>query len=154
MLEIELPNGLKKLGSYAFKECTSLKTAILPGSLESIPKGAFGECTSLSKVTIGDGVESLRENCFRYTALEELVVPSTVTEIEWDALYGCADEHVFNLYVMGIDTHLSIQSFSGFHIWGQLSDDVKENAIVHGYPQSSAARYCADKGIKFEVIDS
>ena len=49
--KVVVPEGVKKIGSYAFANLTALEEIVLPSTLESIEYGAFYGCSSLQKVT-------------------------------------------------------------------------------------------------------
>jgi len=50
-----IPNGVTKIDSYAFFECTSLNSVTIPNSVTSIGVGAFENCTYLTSVTFYTG---------------------------------------------------------------------------------------------------
>lgn len=60
----EMLDGITKIRSYAFYNCTSLASVTIPNSVTQIADGAFLNCTNLSNViieavtppTIGDNV--------------------------------------------------------------------------------------------------
>ncbi len=45
-------NGVTSIGSWAFGNCSSLKSVTIPDSVTSIGNSAFYNCTSLSSITI------------------------------------------------------------------------------------------------------
>ncbi|MCR4664530.1 MAG: leucine-rich repeat protein [Paludibacteraceae bacterium] len=49
--EVQLPNGLVNIDTYAFYNCVSLTEITLPESTKKIDNAAFAECTSLVSVT-------------------------------------------------------------------------------------------------------
>jgi hypothetical protein len=65
--EIDLPDGVTKLGQYAFSRCSRLKALDLSSSLETIEINAFEDCTSLESITI----------------------PKKVRDVSWWAFKGC-----------------------------------------------------------------
>ncbi len=44
---VTLPEGVKKIGEYAFSDCTSLTEIIIPESVEMLENGVFFGCTNL-----------------------------------------------------------------------------------------------------------
>lgn len=48
----KLMHSLKKIGSSAFKNCTSLENIYIPDSVTDIELDAFSGCTSLKRVSI------------------------------------------------------------------------------------------------------
>ena len=54
-----LPNGLKKIETGLFKNCTGLTTIEVPNTVSSIGVGAFENCNSLSNLTFAEGNDTL-----------------------------------------------------------------------------------------------
>jgi acetyltransferase-like isoleucine patch superfamily enzyme len=57
--KVIIPEGVKKINSYAFAQLTALEEVVLPSTLESIEYGAFYGCSKLQKITF-----SGENNCF------------------------------------------------------------------------------------------
>ena len=71
---IEIPNSVKSIGEWAFRDCTSLTSIKIPESVESIGYGAFWNCTSLESIEISESVEYIRKWAFQHcTSLEEVI---------------------------------------------------------------------------------
>ncbi|MBQ9700481.1 MAG: S8 family serine peptidase, partial [Lachnospiraceae bacterium] len=49
--KVIIPEGVEKIGAYAFANLTALEEVVLPSPLESIDYGAFYGCTSLEKIS-------------------------------------------------------------------------------------------------------
>ena len=47
---VSLPDGLTKIGSYAFRHCSKLSAITIPESVDEIGASAFGGCEKLTKV--------------------------------------------------------------------------------------------------------
>lgn len=65
-MKLRLPATLKRIGSYAFSECSSLEILELPEGLEYIGVSAFERCLSLVYVDIPDSVTTLSSSAFNY----------------------------------------------------------------------------------------
>ena len=50
----QVPKSVTKIGEYAFKGCTSLKSVVIPKSVSEIKWSTFEGCTSLESVSIPD----------------------------------------------------------------------------------------------------
>ena len=70
--KVVIPEGVKKINSYAFANLTALEEIVLPSTLESIEYGAFYNCTSLKKITFSsdNNVVIINQNAFENCALE------------------------------------------------------------------------------------
>jgi hypothetical protein len=74
IVSLTLPDTLKTLGSYAFRNCTSLTSVNLPDSLETLEDAAFRDCTSLKAIDLPDGLN-----------------------IKYAAFYGCSSLETIDL---------------------------------------------------------
>ncbi|MBQ3248698.1 MAG: leucine-rich repeat domain-containing protein [Alistipes sp.] len=61
---IIIPDGITKIGFYAFDYCSSLESVTIPDSVTSIGSGAFYSCDSLKSVTIPDSVTTIGYRAF------------------------------------------------------------------------------------------
>ena len=52
-----IPDGVKKIGNWAFWGCTSLQSVTIPDSVTEICKAAFMGCTNIQSVTIPRGCQ-------------------------------------------------------------------------------------------------
>ena len=62
---VEVQDGVRKIGDYAFQGFTLLKEITLPESVTSVGAYAFDGCVRLNKATIPQSVTSIGENAFR-----------------------------------------------------------------------------------------
>lgn len=89
--EVELTDGVQRIGGGAFYECTKLERITLPINLTSISYKAFCNCTSLKAVTLPEGIEEIVKNVFENcTSLETFNLPSSVVKIFDSAFKGCS----------------------------------------------------------------
>ncbi len=86
-------NGRKvsKIGSYAFKNCSSLERITIPDSVTTIGLNAFENCSSLESIEISDGVTSIGMGAFRgCSSLERIEIPDSVNTINSAAFFNCS----------------------------------------------------------------
>lgn len=63
--EITIPEGVTKIGAYAFLGCAQLTSVTLPASLKEIDKSAFAGCVSLNSINLAETqVTAIPEECF------------------------------------------------------------------------------------------
>lgn len=109
---ISLPDGLQKIGDYAFAEYNSLESLELPASVWSIGRysfwqdsalksitldgvleigtNAFDGCSSLELDALPSGVRSIGDSAFRdCVKLQLSEIPANVKAIQSDAFYNC-----------------------------------------------------------------
>lgn len=85
MTEFVIPDYVTKLGSGAFKECTSLTTIIVPGNVKTLGDEVFASCSSLQNAIFEEGVEEIGKKVFAdCKQLLEVSFPATLTSIAID----------------------------------------------------------------------
>lgn len=85
-----LPSGLTSIGSYAFQDCGNLSLTSLPSSLTSIAANAFSNCPNLALTSLPSGLVSIPVNGFQYCRKLALTsLPSGITSIGSYAFQGC-----------------------------------------------------------------
>ena len=62
--EVEIPEGVTRIGDFAFAGCSSLTQINIPESVNEIGGRSFEGCTSLIQVTIPEGVTVIGEGAF------------------------------------------------------------------------------------------
>ena len=90
--ELYIPEGIKKIGNSAFRECRNLRSVTFPLTLEYIGCNAFTKCTSLTEVTIPEGVTYIGNGAFsECSSLVSAVLPNSMkgTEISGGLFYSC-----------------------------------------------------------------
>ena len=92
--QIELPEGLTKIGQSCFMGCGSLTSIKIPSTVRTIDECAFQDCYSLERVELPEGLTSIGARAFMICgALNEITLPSSLRSIGdgafWNA--GCND---------------------------------------------------------------
>ena len=91
MTHIEIPNGVKKIGSEAFSGCTNLVEIAMPNSIEEIGDCAFKGCKSLPHIKIPNGVRKIGSEAFYgCSGLTSIFIPDSVKSIGRSAFSGCS----------------------------------------------------------------
>lgn len=89
---LQLPVNLKRIGYWAFRDCTSLAgTLTLPESLESIGEKAFSGCSMLGgTLTIPSQLTEIPDYCFATCAFTgDLVIPNNIKRIGNSGFFCC-----------------------------------------------------------------
>ena len=91
--KVILPEGIKKIGSYAFANLTALEEIVLPSTLEAIEYGAFYGCTSLEKVSFSgeNNLKIINQNAFENCDLQGTLDLSAICVISDYAFAGNQD---------------------------------------------------------------
>ena len=88
--KVLIPNGIKRIGEFAFCWCENLTSIEMPDSLTYIDRYAFSNCKSLASVRIPDKVKNIGENAFELClGLTSVETPESVVEINNYAFNGC-----------------------------------------------------------------
>ena len=62
--DVVIPNGVKTIGNWAFRNCLSLCNISIPDSVTSIGDEAFSWCHGLEHITIPESVTSIGDEAF------------------------------------------------------------------------------------------
>lgn len=89
---VVIPEGVKRIGEYAFQNCMDLQYVKMQEGLSSIGCAAFFGCTSLEKADIPEGVTCFEDYLFFDTqALKQVTIPASVTEMPGGITLQCPD---------------------------------------------------------------
>ncbi len=88
--DVVIPEGVSKIGSYAFSGDAGLTSITIPSNVTSIGKDAFSYCWGLTTLTIPEGVTSIGSCAFwGCTGLTSINIPVGVTTISKELFHGC-----------------------------------------------------------------
>lgn len=88
--EVVIPDGVEKIGPYAFCQCEEITSVVMPDSVTEIGEGAFAGCTQLASVHFPAGLESVSRDAFYgCTALAAVDLPEGVRTVGDSAFCGC-----------------------------------------------------------------
>ena len=77
-----IPDGVTRIGRYAFADCPDLTSITIPEGVISIDDRAFSGCTGLTSITIPNSVTSIGGAAFAVcTGLTSITIPNSVTSI-------------------------------------------------------------------------
>lgn len=81
---------VKRIGAYAFNNCTELTSVTIPATVIEISDHAFENCSVLSSVNIPDAVTVIGPSAFKdCAALTKINIPAKVAEIKIWAFENC-----------------------------------------------------------------
>ena len=91
--KVVIPEGVKKIGCYAFANLTALEEVVFPSTLTEIDYGAFYGCTSLQTITFSgeNNLKIINQNAFEKCDLQKTVDLSAVCVISDYAFAGNVD---------------------------------------------------------------
>jgi hypothetical protein len=115
IVQITLPSGVKGIGSYAFKRCSSLTTINLSFGLKKIGNQAFSQCTSLQGIVVPNGVEQIGESAFSgCTSLTSITINSTTPPTIGSSLFNNTNNCPIYVPVGSVDTYKSATNWSTY----------------------------------------
>ncbi len=84
-----IPDGIIKIGDYAFNNIFGLESVLIPESVSEIGNRAFSAC-GITSITIPGGVTRIGDGAFSFCgALTSIIIPKNVTEIGDEAFEYC-----------------------------------------------------------------
>ncbi len=88
--KVIIPEGVEKIGAYAFANLTALEEIVLPSTMQAIEYGAFYGCTALQKITFsGDNnLQIINQHAFEQCDLKDTVDLSAVCVVSDYAFAG------------------------------------------------------------------
>lgn len=87
LVDVELPDGLREIGPYAFAH-TSIRDLVMPRDLRIIGERALFACPHLSHVELKEGLVRIGAHAFTSTALGELCLPASIESLEYPLAAG------------------------------------------------------------------
>lgn len=108
--KVVIPEGVKKINSYAFASLTALEEVVFPSTLEAVEYGAFYGCTSLKKISFSseNNLKIINQNAFESCNLQGTIKLDSICIVSDYAFAG-------NKELKGIemaDTLLSIGQYA------------------------------------------
>ena len=91
--KVVIPEGVKKIGCYAFANLTALEEVVLPSTLQEIDYGAFYGCTSLQTISFSaaNDLKIINQNAFEKCDLQDTLDLSAACVISDYAFAGNVD---------------------------------------------------------------
>ena len=86
---VKILGAVKTIGEGIFEGCTKLASVEIAVGAEVIGKNAFAGCAALQSIILPEGVKTIGEFAFSGTALTEIAIPASVTEIADGAFKDC-----------------------------------------------------------------
>lgn len=86
-----IPNGVIRVGSYAFSGSKSIKKITIPTTCTSVGYGAFYECSNLKDIELPEQLVKIESDLFYgCSSLEQIKIPATALSIGNNAFFGCS----------------------------------------------------------------
>ncbi len=150
LTEITMPASVTTIGNYVFSGCNVLTAITIPASVTSVNSYSFMGCSSLVAINVEEGntryasLDGVLYNADFTTliccpvAITEVVVPETVTYIEYGAFYNSRVQSI---------TFLCKDFSWGYNIY------FSNSPVIYCYPNSSAENFADYFGLQIEYLD-
>lgn len=79
-----LPEKLKEIPAYFFKECPNLTTLVIPNTVTKIGREAFSG-SGISQITLSENLTTIEAMAFKESGLTQITLPESLTTIEASA---------------------------------------------------------------------
>lgn len=143
---ISIPDTVKSIGSFCFYDCTNLRSCNIPASLKTIDYSVF-KYTGLENVVIPEGVKKIDRSAFSCCySLEYVVLPKSIESIGTDAfLYNNSLENIY--YAGTIEDYNKIR-------FGYKDIDEKNNITIDDVVSFYSESEPIDSGSYWHYVDS
>ena len=138
---IDLPETLTNIGGGAFLECAALKHVRIPANALGLDSMAAFASSGLETVELAEGLQILPVSVFYQTQIKEIIVPSSVSIIQTNALGECSELETVTLN-KGLTT---IELFA-------FAEDHKLTAVVIPDTVTSVTPYSFDNCTGLEKL--
>lgn len=129
LTNIEIPESIRSIGSYAFSNCTNLATVSFAenSQLRGIADYAFENCSKLTSIMFPEGIDYIgRYALFNCKSLTNLFIPASVEDIGDDAFRGCA----------GIESIRVANGNATYHSKGNCLIETESKTLIRGCKNS------------------
>lgn len=163
---ITIPDSVTTIGSEAFVKCLALTSVELSDNLESISPKMFYSCRALKDINLPDSLISIDKNAFGYcVALADISLPENLTFIDEYSFYGC--EGFTEITIPYVVKSLNQKTFNDCKSLKKVTVlnpttsfsekemflNVPSDLTVYSYKNSSAEKFCQEKGIQFVALE-
>jgi len=140
IVEVTVPDSVKRIGLFAFSGSKDLEKVTLPVGLTEIPDGTFEYCPKLSSVNIPQGVTKIGADAFSLcSSLANVQIPESVTNLG-DSVFALC-HNLTELQIPGSVTAIGDMAFIG----------CGRQFTIHAPAGSYAEQYAKENTIPFTV---
>jgi hypothetical protein len=87
--EVTFPSTLKEIGYEAFLQCYSLKDVVIPEQVKELPYRCFFSCSSMTSIKLPEGLTTIKSGVFAQSGLTSIKLPSTLEKLGEGAFTNC-----------------------------------------------------------------
>lgn len=138
---INFPDSLTCIDRFAFSYCRDLRQVYIPDSVTEIKRGAFGGCSNLAKVRLSKNLKEIEETIFYETDVDNLIIPDGVTSIKEFSFNYCF--LLYSIYIPESVTYIESDAFFN-----------SRHVTFYGIENSYAQSYAESHNIPFVAIEN
>lgn len=91
LTNLDIPNSITSLSTYAFRYCSSLSSVRFPESMTIIDESILQGCNNLLSFELPKNLKIIKKQAFQYcSSLKNITLPATVEYIYQEAFSGCS----------------------------------------------------------------
>ncbi len=72
-----------------FEQNQRIESVVIPDGVEFLGDRTFSCCRKMKTINLPDSLNEIKANCFEYSGIEKIVLPSSVNNIDRQAFYEC-----------------------------------------------------------------
>ncbi len=130
--DISIGNKVSQIDESAFENCSSLTYVYIPSSVKTLADYVFYGCSALKYITMENGLETIGEKAFYETAVENIIIPSSVTAINKGAFGQCLSLKKIFIPTRKCEIYDSRTTIYGGTIYGVSRSNAKSYASTYG----------------------
>ncbi len=89
-VDVEIPQGVKSIGDYAFYNCASIETIILPEGLEVIGNSSFEGCKGITQLHLPNSITSIGTSAFKSCSnIADVDLPTNIGSLGEQCFSDC-----------------------------------------------------------------
>ena len=142
---VNIPNSVKEIGTYAFEK-TALEKIVIPDSVITLGWGTFSECKNLVDISLPNNALSLGGTFVKCVNIKSLVIPENIIELK-DTFTGCI--RLQNVTIKGQKTKIP---YSGMDDDEHAFTGCNGLQYISGYDCSYAKKIAEQNNIPFNSL--
>ena len=140
LVDVTLPNSLKKIGAQAFGWCCNLKEIVIPEGVTEIGGSAFANCSLIMEVSLPKSLEVIQSEAFyNCYMLSDIIIPEGVSTIGCGAFDDCGN--LKSITILNPNCIIDEETYT-----------IPSYITIYGYENSTAQVYADMWGKPFKVI--
>ena len=158
--EVSFPQSVTSIGKSAFRDCATLKKAVIPDNVTELGFAAFCGCSALEEIVLSKNIKKIDEALFLgCKSLKGIDIPEGVEEIIGGAFSGCTSlseitlpDTLTGIGSMAFEDCTSLKKITIPPSVTEIASDAFLNCdelVIYGESGSAAETFAQTNGYKF-----